>query len=425
MITSTLTVRPLGRNFRGRLLAAFCALAVTVASLAADAPRKNYNLPAADAVKALKSFSEQSGEQIVYPVEQVRGVQTNAVSGEFTPRAALDKMLAGTGLVAVEDEKTGALSVRRDPALEKNADSRRTAELRPAIKLETYTVLGTRIRQTDADGPSPVSVYDAEYIRATGAMTLADFMNYLPQNYTGIASGRASAPNEFNPEFGQRTESTTALFNFVTGSSSAPPGQTGVSGVSLRGLGSGSTLVLVDGRRVAQSGAGNRSTDTHQGFVDLDAIPLGMIDQGSEVHDRRRLRHLRRGCGGGRHQHRPQEELHRHGAQRQHSHGFRARRWPGAQMRHPEPGFLACGKWTGSISLEYFDRQNLKGAQRDFSANDQDHSAIPTGTITATGAIRYGVPRLLGSHYGYPAVIQASGASVSWATSMPFPASAW
>jgi outer membrane receptor protein involved in Fe transport len=145
------------------------------------------------------------------------------------------------------------------------------------VKLEEVQVTGSRIRRVDVEGPSPVSSYDTEYIRATGAMTLADFMNYLPQTYGGIGLGRGSAPNELNPEFGQRTETTTPPFNFVTGTASAPAAQTGVSGVSLRGLGSGSTLVLVDGRRAMQSGAGNRGTDTRQGFVDLNTIPLGMV----------------------------------------------------------------------------------------------------------------------------------------------------
>ena len=147
------------------------------------------------------------------------------------------------------------------------------------LQLQQVEVLGSRIRQTETVGPSPVSTYDRDYIRSTGAMTLADFLNYLPQNYSGISAGRGSAPNEYNPEFGQRTETTTPAFNLLTGSSAAPPAQSGVSGVSLRGLGSGSTLVLVDGRRVAQSGAGNRSTDSRQGFVDLNTIPLGMIER--------------------------------------------------------------------------------------------------------------------------------------------------
>jgi iron complex outermembrane receptor protein len=148
-----------------------------------------------------------------------------------------------------------------------------------AIRLEAVQVTGSRIRRLEVEGPSPVSVYDTEFIRASGALNLADFLNLMPQNYSGVAAGRSSAPNELNPEFGQRTETTSPAFNFVTGAASAPPGQTGVSGVSLRGLGSGSTLVLVDGRRVAQSGAGNRGSDSQQGFVDLNTIPFGMIER--------------------------------------------------------------------------------------------------------------------------------------------------
>ena len=40
-----------------------------------------------------------------------------------------------------------------------------------------------------------------------------------------------SRPDEFNPEFGQRTETTSPAFNFVLGAADAPLGQTGVSGV--------------------------------------------------------------------------------------------------------------------------------------------------------------------------------------------------
>src|SRR5690606_10909554 len=135
--------------------------------------------------------------------------------------------------------------------------------------------LGSRISQMDVEGPSPVSSYNTDYIRATGALTLADFLKTLPQSYAGVPSGRASAPNEMNPESGIFTESSSPMFNNITGTFNVPFGQTGVTGASLRGLGSGSTLVLVDGRRVTQSAAGNGSSQTRQGFVDLNTIPLG------------------------------------------------------------------------------------------------------------------------------------------------------
>jgi len=80
---------------------------------AADQMKKIYQLPAGDAAVTLKRFSEQSGEQIVYPVDVVRGVQTNALSGELTAREALDRLVAGTELRVVQDASSGALAVNR------------------------------------------------------------------------------------------------------------------------------------------------------------------------------------------------------------------------------------------------------------------------------------------------------------------------
>jgi hypothetical protein len=76
---------------------------------------KLFNLPAGDAAATLQAFSRQSGEEIIYPIEQIRGIRTNEVHGEMSPRAALDRLLDGTGLSAVQDEKSEALAVRPSP----------------------------------------------------------------------------------------------------------------------------------------------------------------------------------------------------------------------------------------------------------------------------------------------------------------------
>ncbi|NBR58700.1 MAG: hypothetical protein EBT89_06025, partial [Opitutaceae bacterium] len=208
-------------------LAALCALAFTLVSHAADV--KHFSISAASATAAIKDFSSQSGSEVLVPTDAVTGINTQAVKGDMTARQALEQMVAGTDLVVIQDEKTGALGLRLNAAREKNAESRQatvsTAKVTKsetgALKLETYSVLGSRIRQTETAGPSPVSSYDKEYIRATGSMTLSDFLNQIPQTYAGIASGRGSAPNELNPEFGQRTETSTPAFNLVLGSSAA------------------------------------------------------------------------------------------------------------------------------------------------------------------------------------------------------------
>lgn len=89
------------------------AAPATVAPPPLTFARKQFDLPPGEAAAALQAFSRQSGEQILYPAEQVRAVRTRAVSGEFSAHEALERMLDQTGLVAVWDEKSGIVVIRR------------------------------------------------------------------------------------------------------------------------------------------------------------------------------------------------------------------------------------------------------------------------------------------------------------------------
>src|SRR5882762_3373726 len=89
-------------HFRLSVLRAFAALCLGLLSLsfgaaahAEDAPKKSFDIPAGEAFTALKQFLRQSGEQLIYKVDSLEGVKTNAIKGDFTPRDALDRMFAG------------------------------------------------------------------------------------------------------------------------------------------------------------------------------------------------------------------------------------------------------------------------------------------------------------------------------------------
>ena len=270
-----------------RLGGTICLLAVLISSLyASDAAIKAYNLPSGDAATVLKQFSEMSGRETLFAAEVVRGVTTHEVKGDFTAQEAIARLLSGTGLSVVVDEKTGAFAIRSTLQSDKVSENstqipveNTPAKEQKAVRLKQYEVLGTRISQTDVQGPSPISTYSSEMIESSGALTLSDFLATVPQTYGGISVGRNSAPNDLNLTFGQRSETTIPLAPAPGSSPTAvAPGQTGVSGVGLRSLGAASTLVLVDGQRMAQSPSGNRDTASGQGFVDINLIPLGLID---------------------------------------------------------------------------------------------------------------------------------------------------
>ena len=95
--------------------AAPTAAAAPPASAPGPAPEeagKKFDLPAGDAAVSLQAFARQSGEEIIFPVAQVSLVKLPGIHGELSTRAALQQLLAGSGLVAIQDEKTGAYVIR-------------------------------------------------------------------------------------------------------------------------------------------------------------------------------------------------------------------------------------------------------------------------------------------------------------------------
>src|SRR5690606_22167928 len=55
-----------------------------------------FDIPAEDLSAALDRFSTQSGTQAMYRQELVAGKRASALSGSYTPAAALERILRGT-----------------------------------------------------------------------------------------------------------------------------------------------------------------------------------------------------------------------------------------------------------------------------------------------------------------------------------------
>jgi hypothetical protein len=113
-------------------------LASVTPALAPGADRQAYHIPRGDAAETLQRFADQSGKQIIYLLDTVRSVTTNAIRGEFTARDALIALLANTRLALVEDTKTGALMV--NPVAATSAPVERPAA--KVRRISPLTVLG-------------------------------------------------------------------------------------------------------------------------------------------------------------------------------------------------------------------------------------------------------------------------------------------
>lgn len=114
--------------------------------------------------------------------------------------------------------------------------------------LEEVVVTGTYIKRRSFEGPSPVRVLDRSDLEAEGVPVIADVVKNLTIN-TG---------SEFNNDSNTQNQSS------------------GTAQMNLRGLGLGSTLVLVNGRRQTLSAT---IADDGSTFVDVNSFPMVMIDR--------------------------------------------------------------------------------------------------------------------------------------------------
>lgn len=130
-MSSPIPLCPSFRPWRRCLVATLFAAALALATSAAEAPRKNFDLPADAAETSLKRLATQSGVEVLFTTDMTASVRTAAVRGSLTALEAATRLLVGTGLAAEQDARTGAIIIKNDPTYpRKNADGR--AETTPA-----------------------------------------------------------------------------------------------------------------------------------------------------------------------------------------------------------------------------------------------------------------------------------------------------
>ena len=234
-----------------------CALFVLLAAsciVHAEPPaRRDFTIPAQALSSALIEFAKQANVQVLTDGTHVESARSHGVSGSFTPAEALTKLLDGTPFVqeftdaatVVVKPAAAAATPAARPVRAKDSDSPPASEA-PA-ELEKVTVTGSHIPRAEVEGPAPITVITARDITNNGFATVSDIMTSLTQNLGALDNNQNT--NGFSP---------------------------GAQAVDLRGLGPNHTLVLVNGRRIAdypQAYGGSSN------FTDVSNIPTSMIDR--------------------------------------------------------------------------------------------------------------------------------------------------
>lgn len=267
------------------------ALSVATASKAAI---KHYdlNIPRQSLDAALKDLAQQTGLQVGRFSDAVRAdAVVGPVTGNLSAEEALNSLLASTGLeykalndrayiVATPRElssQSGAAAKARSSADESTTPpppqgsarqggqkpsfwdrfrvarvdqapagagvERSEADAAPRAQLEEVVVTGSRLKVRTEQGPQQVRIYSREELLESGQTTVTDFLDTLPE--VSVAIG----------ENGLQTKN-------------------GGTTIQLRGLPIGTTLVLINGRRVQTSGS-QAAAD----FFDLNNIPMAAVDR--------------------------------------------------------------------------------------------------------------------------------------------------
>src|SRR6266567_4686271 len=101
-----------------RYFAAILAAVSVIASVApAQARNQHFQIAAGDLGDVLDAYIHQSGRQLIYRVDDLRGVRSPGVQGEMSADDALAALLSGTGFSSRTDSSGAVAIVRSDAPL--------------------------------------------------------------------------------------------------------------------------------------------------------------------------------------------------------------------------------------------------------------------------------------------------------------------
>lgn len=206
------------------------------------------SLPSGGLHKSLVILGQQTQASIIFP-SQVPDKLRPAVTGEFSVLQVLEQLIEGQDLeYRVVGPQTLVVLPRCYAARACQAmadDLAFSIQQYPMIEelvIRGKPVTGSRFKQLNASGFTPVEILTATEIRLIGAQTMAELMRFTPE-----VVGNSDS---------------TAVSNGGNGSTS----------VTLRGLPASNTLVLVNGQRLSNNALDGSS-------VDLNGIPLAAVDR--------------------------------------------------------------------------------------------------------------------------------------------------
>lgn len=226
-------------------IAAASFLMTSVASYADD-KKFPIEIDQMSADRSLMELAKSTGVQILLPSSESRNLILPSLSGSFTLKEALNKILDGTSLQYKFTSDTSiVISDKTDKPASEDEDK----------NIEEVVVTGSRLVTDPGKMTRQVETFNREEIKSSGATRLDEFLRQLPQNINAPSNIGSGFPDA------DTVEDFGLGLNVFAGSSA-----------NLRGLGSQYTLILINGRRPPSGGQ-------FGGITDISNIPIERVER--------------------------------------------------------------------------------------------------------------------------------------------------
>ena len=227
-------------------------LSSLLSSAAIAQQKQSFDIPAEGAAAAIQRWAQQSGLQVFAAEDDLRGIRTNAVHGDYAAVEAAQLLIAGTGLeVIASGENTITIRRTRPASPASGAGDDKFSNLASESLMEIL-VTGSRIKRPNYDTLQATVVTEAAELERRA--------------YTNVGQALEATPGFM--------QSDSSPLSTTQGTQTV-----GQTFVNFFGLGSQRTLTLVNGRRFVSSNSASSRGGIPGSQVDLNTIPAGLVER--------------------------------------------------------------------------------------------------------------------------------------------------
>ena len=168
----------------GLLKLALASGACTLA-FAAAAHANEFNIPNGDLKHALDAYMKQAAVTLMYPEDEMRGVQTRGAKGELSTAEALARILRGTGFSATEDA-SGVIGIVKNVPPKQHSELAPVTDVRlasvdhAAAAVETVVVTSSKIKGDIQTVPIAITALSQEQLTSRQIAGGPDLVKEVP-----------------------------------------------------------------------------------------------------------------------------------------------------------------------------------------------------------------------------------------------------